>query len=100
MAQGILRWDRQDLVIPLTIAVAHWRRGDDYVEEAASRIQPIIQARLEETAREGWQADEPTDFPTLFSRSQVCTRDRLFHWRIDSVTIRQVRPVRSRSIPA
>jgi len=100
MAQGILRWDRQDLVIHLTISVAHWRRGDDYVEEAASRIQPIIQARLEETAREGWQADEPTDFPTLFSRSQVCTRDRLFHWRIDSVTIRQVRPVRSRSIPA
>jgi hypothetical protein len=100
MAQGILRWDRQDLVIPLTISVAHWRRGDDYVEEAASRIQPIIQARLEETAREGWQADEPTDFATLFSRSQVCTRDGLFHWRIDSVTIRQVRPVRSRSIPA
>lgn len=76
MAQGILRWDSQDLVIPLTISVAHWRRGE-YGEEAASHIQPIIQARLAETAREGWQADEPTDFPTLFSRSQVRTRDRL-----------------------
>ncbi len=94
MAQGILRWDSQDLVIPLTISVAHWRRGDDYVGEAASHVQPIIQARLAETAREGWQADEPTDFPTLFSRSRVRTRDRLFHWRIDSVTIHQVRPVR------
>lgn len=93
MAQGILRWDSQDLVIPLTISVAHWRRGE-YVEEAASLVQPIIQARLAETAREGWQADEPTDFPTLFSRSRVRTRDRLFHWRIDSVTIHQVRPVR------
>ncbi len=92
MAQGILRWESQSLVIPLTISVAHWRRGA-YVEEAAPRVQPIIQARLEETAREGWQADEPTDFPTLFSRSQVRTRDRLFHWRIDAVTIHQIRPV-------
>jgi hypothetical protein len=74
MAQGNLRWDSQDLVIPLTISVAHWRRRDDYVEEAASHVQPIIHARLEETAREGWQADEPTDFPTLFSRSRVSTR--------------------------
>lgn len=93
MAQGILRWDSQNLVIPLTISVAHWRRGS-YVEEAATQVQPIIQSRLEETAREGWQADEPSDFPTLFSRSQVRTRDCLFHWRIDSVTIRQIRPVR------
>jgi hypothetical protein len=92
MAQGILRWDSQDLVIPLTIAVAHWRRGA-YTEEATKQVQPIIQTRLEETAREGWQADEPTDFPTLFSRSKVRTRDCLFHWRIDSVTIHQIRPV-------
>ncbi len=93
MAQGILRWESQDLVIPLTISVAHWRRGA-YVDEAASHVQPIIQARLAETAREGWQADEPSDFSTLFSRSQVRTRDGLFHWRVDSVTIHQVRPVR------
>jgi hypothetical protein len=64
------------------------------VEAATKQVQPHIETRLEETAREGWQADEPTDFPTLFSRSQVRTRDCLFHWRIDSVTIRQIRPVR------
>lgn len=93
MAQGILRWESRDLVIPLTLSVAHWRRGE-YVEAAAPHVQPIIQARLAETAREGWQADEPTDFPTLFSRSQVRTRVRLFHWRVDSVTIHQIRPVR------
>ena len=43
---------------------------------------------LREAARDGWHADEPTDFATLFSRSGVRSRDSYFRWQVDSATIR------------
>jgi hypothetical protein len=94
MSRGILRWESRELVIPVAISIMHWR-SPDYVGAAAPRVQPIIQASLREAAQAGWQADEPTDFATLFSRSRVRTRNNYVRWRIDSATIRLRRAVRS-----
>jgi len=66
----------------------------DYVGVAAPRVQPFIQAALLLAAREGWRADEPTDFSTLFSRSRVRTTNGFIRWHVSMVTIRLVRPVR------
>ena len=97
--RGIFRWECQDLVIPLAISIRHWRTPD-YVGVAAPLVQPIIAAALSTAARDGWHADEPTDFPTLFSRSQVRTTNTFMRWRITSVTIHQRRPIQhDRLIP-
>ncbi len=85
-------WEFQELVIPLTISVRHWRHPDS-VGAAAPRVQPIILAALQKAAREGWRADEPTDFATLFSRSRVRITDSFLRWRISSVSIRLSRPI-------
>ena len=90
---GIQRWEHQDLVIPLGLSVSHWRHPD-YIETATPRVQPMIASALKSAFLSGWQADEPTDFATLFSRSQVRTRNTLLYWRIDSATIRMIRPLR------
>lgn len=84
-------WEHRELLIPLRISVRHWRHPD-YVGEAAVSAQPIIDASLRDAASEGWHADEPTDFATLFSRSRVRTRDTLLHWRVSSVTIQLLCP--------
>jgi len=97
VSRGILRWEYQDLVIPLTISVLHWRTPD-YVGAATPRIQPMIAAALAAAAHEGWQADEPTDFPTLFSRSRVRTTNTFIRWRVTSVTIHQMRPIRRKGL--
>lgn len=89
----ILRWESQDLVIPLAISVHHWRTPD-YVSAAAPLAQPTITAALMHAARDGWQPDEPSDFPTLFSCSRVRTTDTLLRWRVTSVTVRVIRPIR------
>ncbi len=47
-------WEFQDLVIPVSLFVRHWRHPDA-VGTAAPRVQPIILAALEEAAREGWR---------------------------------------------
>ncbi|HLJ81797.1 MAG TPA: hypothetical protein VKT52_09950 [Ktedonobacterales bacterium] len=90
MPHNAMRWEYQDLVIPLAISVSHWHHRD-YVGAATPRAQPIIQASLQQAASEGWRADEPTDFPTLFSRSRVRTRNNVARWRLDSVMIRLTR---------
>lgn len=92
MSRGIARWEYQDLVIPMTITVIHWRHPD-YVAVASLRAQPLIEASLAEAARSGWHADEPTDFATLFSRSQVHTKDTYLRWRVHTVTIRLIRAI-------
>lgn len=92
MSPGIERWEGKDLVIPLTITISHWRTPN-YVGAAALLAQPIIMKYLREAERDGWHADEPTDFATLFSRSGVRSRDNYFRWRVDSATIRLVRAV-------
>lgn len=89
----ILRWESQDLVIPMAISVRHWRTPD-YVSAAAPLVQPTITAALMRVARDGWQPDEPSDFPTLFSCSRVRTTNTLLRWRVTSVTIRVIRPIR------
>lgn len=94
MSQGIMHWEGLDLVIPLAIAIRHWHTPD-YVGAAAQRAQPIIETYLRDAARDGWHADEPTDFATLFSRSRVRTRNNLFRWQVDSATIRLLRAVRT-----
>lgn len=91
---AIERWEYQDLVIPLAISVRHWRTPD-YVGAATPRGQPIIAAALGAASRDGWQADEPTDLATLFSRSRVRTTNTYWHWRITSATIHLTRPVAS-----
>jgi len=92
MAVGIAYWESRELVIPLAISVLHWRTPN-YVGAAASLAQPVITAYLREAALEGWHADEPTDFGTLFSRSGVRSRDSYFRWQVDSATIRMLRAV-------
>lgn len=92
MSHGILRWEGQDLVVPLAISISHWRTHD-YVGAAAMLAQPIIERYLREAARQGWHADEPSDFATLFNRSGVRTRDNCFRWRVESATIRVLRAV-------
>lgn len=89
---GIERWENQNLVIPLAISMRHWRTPD-YVGAATPLAQPMIAAALAAAACDGWHADEPTDFPTLFSRSQVRTTNTFWCWRITSVTIRLIRPL-------
>jgi hypothetical protein len=90
---SILRWEYQDLVIPLAISVRHWRTPD-YVGAATPLVQPMIAAALAAAGHDGWHADEPTDLPTLFSRSQVRTTNTYWRWRITSATIRLTRRVR------
>lgn len=92
MRPGILRWESQDLVIPVAISVRHWRHPD-YVGAATPHVQPLIAASLVAAAHEGWHADEPTDFATLFSRSRVRTTNGVFRWRVTDVTIRLTRPI-------
>lgn len=93
---GITQWEGleyQNLVIPLTISIHHWRHPD-YVAASARQVQPLIRASLEEASRAGWRADEPTDFATLFSRARVRTKDSFISWRVSSVTIRLTRASR------
>lgn len=100
MASGIRQGaslECRDLVIPLHVSVLHWLHTN-YVAAAAASIQPLILASLQEAARAGWKADQPTDFMTLFSRSQVRTTMNLLYWHVTSVTIRLTRalPIQSR----
>ena len=91
---GIERWEHQDLVIPLAISVRHWWTSD-YVHAATPLVQPVIAAALVAAAVDGWQATEPTDFPTLFSRSRVRTTNTYWRWWITSAAIHLTRPVAS-----
>jgi len=84
----------RDLVIPLAISIRHWHTPD-YVGAAATRAQPINETYVHDAACDGWHADEPTDFASLFIRSRVRTRNNLFRWQVDSTTIRPLRPVRT-----
>lgn len=81
-------------MIPLAIAVRHWWTSD-YVGAATPLVQPKSAAALAAAAIDGWQADEPTDLPTLFSRSRVRTTKTSWRRWITSVTIRLTRPVTS-----
>lgn len=92
VSSGIPRQEYHDLVIPLGISVRHWRTSD-YVAAATPLIQPTIAAALIFAAGEGWHADEPTDFATLFSRSRIRTTNTFIRWRVISATIRLTRPM-------
>jgi hypothetical protein len=92
MPTGAHRWETQDLLVPLAFSVRRWP-DTDYVVAATPRAQSLIAARLAGAAGDGWTADEPTDFATLFSRSRVRSRNTLIRWRVDSVTIRVTRRV-------
>jgi hypothetical protein len=85
-------WEYQELVVPMSVCILHWRHPD-YVGAAAPRVQLIIRAALEEAASEGWRADEPTEFATLFSRARVRTTDSVLRWHVSSVAIRLARPI-------
>jgi len=80
------------MVIPLAFTVMRWPKPD-YIGAATPRAQSMIAARLAVEAGDGWTADEPTDFPTLFNRSRVRSRSTLLRWRVDSVAIRVTRRV-------
>jgi hypothetical protein len=97
MPTSAYHWQTQDVLIPLAFSVMRWPKPD-YVDAATPRAQSIIAARLAIAADDGWTADEPTDFATLFSRSRVRSRRILLRWRVDSVTIRVTRRVSSRGI--
>ena len=92
MPTSAYRWEAQDVLIPLAFSVMRWPKPD-YVGAATPRAQSLIAARLAVEAGDGWTADEPTDFPTLFSRSRVRSRNTLLRWRVDSVSIRMTRRV-------
>jgi len=53
-------------VIPLTISIRRWHTLD-YVGAAVTSARPIIEIYLHNAARDGWQANEPTAFSTVFS---------------------------------
>jgi len=95
MPTSAYRWETQDVLIPLAFSVMRWPHPD-YVGAATPRAQSLIAARLAIAADEGWTADEPTCFATLFSRSRVISRRIPLRWRVDSVTIRMTRRVSSR----
>jgi hypothetical protein len=95
MATSAYRWETQEVLIPLAFSVMRWPKPD-YVGAATPKAQSLIAARLAIAAEDGWTADEPIDFPTLFNRSRVRSRSALFRWRVDSVTIRVMRRVRYR----
>ncbi len=92
MRTSAYRWETQDVLIPLAFSVMRWPKPD-YVGAATPRAQSLIAARLAIAADDGWTADEPTDFATLFSRSRVRSRNTLLRWRVDSVAIRVTRRV-------
>ena len=92
MPTSAYRWETQDMVIPLAFTVMRWPKPD-YIGAATPRAQSMIAARLAVEAGDGWTADEPTDFPTLFNRSRVRSRSTLLRWRVDSVAIRVTRRV-------
>ncbi|HEV7126794.1 MAG TPA: hypothetical protein VGN32_05050 [Ktedonobacterales bacterium] len=99
MSQDLMRKTSSncwDLLIPLAISVGRWRHPN-YMATAALRAQPIIIAALGMAARDGWKADQPVDFATLFSRSQVRTTATMLRWRVSSVTIRLVRTLPARA---
>lgn len=89
---GIQRWETKRLEIPLAISIFHWGHPDP-IEAVVPVVQPIIQESIDRAAQDGWRADEPIDFATLFSRSEVRTRNTFLRWRVDSVTIRMTRPI-------
>ncbi|HEY1388952.1 MAG TPA: hypothetical protein VGF38_10440 [Ktedonobacterales bacterium] len=97
MRTSAYRWETQEVLIPLAFSVIRWP-NPDYVGAATPRAQTIIAARLAIAADEGWRADEPTDFPTLFSSCRVRSHNTLLRWRVDSVTIRMTRRVPYRRI--
>ena len=92
MPTSAYRWESQDVLIPLAFSVMRWP-NPDYVGAATRRAQSMIAARLALAADDGWTADEPADFATLFSRSRVRSRNTLLRWRVDSVSIRVTRRV-------
>jgi hypothetical protein len=97
MPTGAYSWETQDVLIPLGFSVMRWPKPD-YVDAATPKAQSMIAVRLARAADDGWTADEPTDFATLFSRSRVRSRNTLLRWRVDSVTIRVTRRVPYRRI--
>src|SRR5437868_11827407 len=97
MPTSSFHWQTQELLIPLAFSVLRWP-NPDYVGAAMPRAQAMIAVRLAVEAGDGWTADEPTDFPTLFSRSRVRSRNTLLRWRVESVTIRMTRRVSYRRI--
>jgi hypothetical protein len=97
MPTSAYRRETQDVLIPLAFSVMRWPNSD-YVGAATLRAQSLIAARLAIAADDGWTADEPTDFVTLFSRSRVRSRRFPLRWRVDSVTIRVTRRVLYRGI--
>jgi hypothetical protein len=97
MRTSAYRWETEEVLIPLGFSVMRWPKPD-YVGAATPRAQTIIEARLAIAVDDGWTADEPTDFATLFSRSRVRSHNTLLRWRVDSVTIRMTRRVSYRRI--
>jgi hypothetical protein len=89
---GIQRWETKGPAIPLAISIIHWGHPNP-VKAITPLEQPIIQASIDRAALDGWRADEPIDFATLFSRSQVRTRNTFLRWRVDSMTIQMTRPI-------
>ena len=92
MRTSAYRWQTQEVLIPLAFSVMRWPHPD-YVGAATPKAQSLIAARLARAAEDGWTADEPTDFATLFSRSRVRSHNTLLRWRVDAVTIRMTRRV-------
>ena len=60
------RWEYQDLVIPLNFS----SKGLSD-EEVVQRYEEIVRSHLERAADEGWEADHPTDFQTVWAAGGV-----------------------------
>jgi hypothetical protein len=96
-AQPQLRWEHRDVTIPVNIqgkAPSHY----DVARELGERVNPIILATVHQLAGEGWQAEGPTEFRSLWERFQVTSRSTggiisAAKWHIDSVSMRFKRPV-------
>lgn len=63
-----LRWEYQDLVIPLDVHEKDYRDGNPYSHEYANRI---ILRHLQHAGSDGWQAEGPTTFQSLWQRGKV-----------------------------
>lgn len=63
-----LHWEYQDLTIPLDVHEKDYRDGNPYAHERANRI---ILRHLQHVGSEGWQAEGPTGFYSLWQRGRV-----------------------------
>lgn len=91
----VMAWQYKEATVPLNFS-GNWRAGHPETREQFNRI---VLTTLQQEGQEGWQADEPTDFDSMFQSQRIKTHSPLSAlWStgpivLDSVTVRLKRLV-------